>query len=570
MWIYGDAQRAGKTHDLATRIAGTLDHLRAYPQGIVRHAEIVRAFVDASELIQGLIDAAFHQRGFDAETPEQERLTGLLFDLAKTVESSWRTGFVDQDVPAALVSAMADFARDQPGEVTTRSAEGYSIYALYPETYLEAARASGLGADTIVIGIRSIGLSLSCLVAAALNAQAPISLRPTGDPFTRRIEADPQLLKAVLARGEAPIAIVDEGPGLSGSSFLAVADWLEGGGVERDRIHFFPSHGGEPGGQASPEHRQRWQVAPRNTGDFDVTFLHEGRLQEWITDLLGPLDCPLQDLSWGKWKGQSDASPVDARLERRKFLAHTSDGSFLSKFAGLGSEGQRKFDVAKTLFAAGFAVEPIATLHGMIVERWIDSEPLTDSYDRAALLDTLVRYLALRATLPAHNEGASLTLLADVATFNAGQAFGEEAAESVRRLTKDAATMQRLVHPVDTDNRLHQWEWRVSANSQLIKMDALDHSSAHDLVGCQDIAWDIAGAIVEHDLTATESSLLISQVVSLRDRTIERDLVDLLVPCYLGFQIGLWSMALDAAADGHKPALHHLLDCYKLRLQSLT
>ncbi|GHD16497.1 hypothetical protein GCM10016234_24700 [Tianweitania populi] len=569
MWVYGDAQRAGKTHDLAARIAGTLDHLGDCPQGIVRHAEIVTAFVDASELIQGLIDAAFHERGFDAETPEQERLTGLLFDLAKLVESSWRTGFVEQDVPAALVSAMADFARDQPGEVTTRSAEGYSIYALYPETYLEAARASGLGADTIVIGIRSIGLSLSCLVAAAMNAQAPISLRPVGDPFARRIEADPQLLQAVLARGEAPIAIVDEGPGLSGSSFFAVADWLEGGGVERDRLHFFPSHGGEPGGQASADHRKRWRAASRHTGDFDETLLHEGRLQEWITDLLGPLDCPLQDLSWGNWKGEGDRSPVDARLERRKCLAHTSDGSFLLKFAGLGSEGQRKFDVAETLFAAGFAVEPIATLHGMIVERWIDSEPLTDRYDRAGLLDTLGRYLALRATLPAHNEGASLTLLADVAAFNAGQAFGEEAAESVRRLTKDAATMQRLVHPVDADNRLHQWEWRVTADGQLIKTDALDHSSAHDLVGCQDIAWDLAGAIVEHHLTVEESSFLASQVGSLSKREIECDLVDLLVPCYLGFQTGLWSMALDAASDDRKPALRHLLERYKLRLRSL-
>ncbi|MBS9721874.1 hypothetical protein JYU29_14380 [Tianweitania sp. BSSL-BM11] len=570
MWVYGDAQRTGDVQDLATHIVQTLDDASALSNGIARHEAIARAFVDAAELIQGLIDRTFHERGFDAASPEQTILTQLLFAFAGVVERSWQSGFTEQVVPETLVDDLKGVARDYQGAITTRSAEGYSIYALYPETYLEAAQASGLGSNTIVIGIRSIGLSLSCLVAAALKAPAPISLRPTGDPFARRIEADPQLLDTVLARGDGPIAIVDEGPGLSGSSFFAVADWLERGGVARDRIHFFPSHAGVPGGQAPADHRQRWEVAPRHVRPFDTTFLQNNRLQGWIGTLLGPLERPLQDLSWGNWKRAEDASsPVDARLERRKFLADTANGSFLVKFAGLGSEGQRKFEVAKVLYRGGFAAEPVALLHGMIVEHWVGGEPLTADHDRARLLQTLGSYLAVRATLPAHNEGASLALLADVAAFNAGQAFGGEAEALVRKATGSAAALQHLVRPVDTDSRLHRWEWRVTPDQRLIKTDALDHSGAHDLVGCQDIAWDIAGAIVEHDLTQDETERLVSHVECGSGRAIERELMDLLLPCYLGFQTGLWSMALDAAADDHKPALRHLLERCKHQLMQL-
>jgi hypothetical protein len=42
-----------------------------------------------------------------------------------------------------------------------------------------------LGADTQVVGIRSIGTGLSTLVAAAIGAPRPFTLRPIGHPFQR-------------------------------------------------------------------------------------------------------------------------------------------------------------------------------------------------------------------------------------------------------------------------------------------------------------------------------------------------------------------------------------------------
>ncbi len=65
--------------------------------------------------------------------------------------------------------------------VTIKTAEGYAHYAVYPELYAEAAR--GMDAPPVVIGLRSIGLGLACMVAAACGAEPPVTLRPVGHPF---------------------------------------------------------------------------------------------------------------------------------------------------------------------------------------------------------------------------------------------------------------------------------------------------------------------------------------------------------------------------------------------------
>src|SRR5690606_16495823 len=71
------------------------------------------------------------------------------------------------------------------------------------------------------------------------------------------------------------------------------------------------------------------------------------------------------------------------------------------------------------------------------------------------------------------------------------------------------------------------------------KTDALDHAQAHDFIGAQDIGWDIAGAIVEHDLDVGEAAALCAAV----GRPVDPALLALLLPAYLAFQLGAWSMA---------------------------
>src|SRR5207253_11092270 len=117
---------------------------------------------------------------------------------------------------AAALDALAGEVR--PERVEIRRPEGYAFYALYPEAYSAAASAlDGVG-PIKVVGIRSIGTGLAAMVAARLGGELPVTVRPVGDPFRRELSISAELAAALLDDAHASFAIVDEGPGLSGSS----------------------------------------------------------------------------------------------------------------------------------------------------------------------------------------------------------------------------------------------------------------------------------------------------------------------------------------------------------------
>ena len=91
-----------------------------------------------------------------------------------------------------------------------RVPEGYAFYALHPALYASAAAHLPPG-DWRVIGIRSIGTSLSAVVAAALGAPPPVTVRPTGHPFARELRLSAEL-EAEWAAHAGPFVVVDEGP----------------------------------------------------------------------------------------------------------------------------------------------------------------------------------------------------------------------------------------------------------------------------------------------------------------------------------------------------------------------
>ncbi|MBD2745600.1 hypothetical protein IC232_02720 [Microvirga sp. BT688] len=560
MLVYGDIERTETVGAKQAFVTNLLSEAFTMPPGIARHGVLVTAFIGASELVQGLIDAEFHERGFDARSADHAAGMECLSILAQAVKESWRSSFgALSPLHPAFFEKLHGF--DPSRTIRTKQAEGYAFYALYPESYLEAARASGLGLDTQVIGIRSIGAGLSALVAAELGAPAPITLRPVGHPFGREVRVDPDLTKSLTSESRKTFAIVDEGPGLSGSSFGAVADWLEEAGISRDQIHFFPSHGGALGPQASVRHQARWSSAPRHLATMDDLLLRGApvqHLESWVEDLLGPLDQPLEEISGGAWRSRrypDEGSWPSANIqqERRKFLARANGTAWLVKFAGLGETGAQKFQMARQLHEAGFTPEPAACRHGFIVERWHEG---LDSLDcarisRESLVDQVGAYLAFRARhFPeAEDQGASLDALRQMAIYNTGQALGEDVAAALEQSLADPSIIEHKVRRICTDNRLHAWEWLVSSD-RLIKTDALDHSAAHDLVGHQDVSWDIAGAIIELDLSEAEATRLCRIVGQESGRRVDQALLAFMLPCYLAFQLGAHLMAAGSLGEG--------------------
>ncbi len=531
MLVYGDARRCEVPEAKAEALRAGLERLMKTPAGIERHAAVAGLLIAAGELEQGLLDA---QRGLDGEERPAalgEAAARLTRTLAALLLASFRargsqpTGGRARLVLAAATRTLDELlSRELPAVIEVSTPEGYAFYGLYPEAYLAAAEEA---LDALpdgplrVIGIRSIGTGLAACVAAVAGERATTaSVRPVGHPFTRRVDVGPQLERKLLAgAGPAPsFAVVDEGPGLSGSSFGSVADWLEERGVAPAAITFFPSHRGEPGPYANQRHRTRWRRARRYVADFETLFAAPGArwpLARWTEDLAGEPTAPLEELSAGRWReklfpDRSRWPAADVQGERRKYLLKAGGGRWLLKFAGLGRYGQEALELAQALGEERL-IPPVAGLrHGFLIGPWLwDARPLPlvegmrVGEGRRRLLDAVAAYLAFRAArLPAPQEvrGATPLRLFEMVLHNTQAALGRAFTGALEEWRGRLPEIARLARPVRTDNKMHAWEWLVTPRGEILKADALDHHRGNDLVGAQDVAWDLAGAAVELDL----------------------------------------------------------------------
>lgn len=494
----------------------------------------VDRLLEAGDLACGLLDWAHGRRGGVDDAGELEDASHDLVLAAARGRSI-----------AAELERLSRF--DLPGRVEVNAAlEGFAHQALDPDRYARAARYARVetpGPDR-VIGIRSIGLPLAGMVAAALGPGAVLaSVRPTGERHRRSLAIGPALRERLLA-GRGAFAVVDEGPGLSGSTFAAVAGWLAGQGVPAARVAFFPGHGGDPGPRAGEDVRRIWRQARRYLAEPDLGFLTEG--SEGVDDLAG-----------GRWRYRLGLQPVswppaDTRLERRKLIVERGGRQWLCKFAGLGALGRTKAARADRLAAAGLHPEVAGLERGFLTIEWHDgARPLgtcPDPLPRPELVSRLAEYLAARAAMPPSDggPGAPPAELLAMAARNTRVALGDEAGREVdRRWRAVVPRAAAAARPVGIDGRLQRWEWIALADGRLLKTDAVDHALGHDLVGEQDIAWDLAGAALEFELEPGE-------LERVRGSTGDAELEEFYRVAYAAFHLGLFAMAESLAREtGH-------------------
>jgi hypothetical protein len=576
MLVYGDGERRERTVEKMARLRAGLA-LAGIPGTLECHSRIAGLFVEAGELAQGLLDEQLARLGQERWTPLSDLCARLTLHLAETLQCS----FGGEPLPgseeaAAALDRLA--ALDLPETITVHVPEGYVHYGLYPETYLQAATAlRGEPGPLIVIGLRSIGTSLAAAVAAGAGGAALlVSVRPGGHPFARQISLGEDLARRLLDPPGARYAVVDEGPGLSGSSFGCVADWLEDHGVPPESIVFFPSHQGDLGPQGSDRHRGRWSRARRLTADFDDLFLAPDAPLSLV------LGAPCEDLSGGRWRerllGEETRWPaVHLQQERRKLLVEDRGRRWLLKFEGLGRYGEEALERAEALAQAGLAPPVTGLRHGFLVGPWLDDArplPVAPEVDRAALLDQVARHLAFLAErFPAPGApGASPGKLLDMAVFNTEQALGADIAAELSAWRDRLPGLTERSRPAATDNRMHAWEWLVLPNGQILKSDALDHHRGNDLVGAQDPAWDVAGAAVELALTPEEREKLREHLARRgATRVTAHDLL-FYEAAYLAFQLGhhtLAATALDSVSPAEAARLRSAADLYSARLRAL-
>jgi hypothetical protein len=564
MLVYGDRSERADPSERLDAVDRDLRQIESLPPGGERHARLRNALIETGRLLQGVADAEFAIAECDRPSEASDAIGDLLLLIAQALCRSWSNCFQGElrlpTVPHGL---------SMPGAVELKVPEGYSFYAVYPEAYAQAARSLELRRDARVIGIRSIGASLAAMTAAAIGAPRPVTMRPFGPPYERRIALSDELAQHLLDAGDADFLIVDEGPGQSGSSFGGVADWLEAHGVAEDRIIVLPSHGGGPGPQASERHRQRWSRARSVVADFSGQ----------IPALLAAgtkFERPPVDISGGQWRQhvfprEEDWPAVVAAWEPRKYLVHADGLVRLYKFAGLGDAGRRKLERARKLGAFHFVPQAVGLVHGFLVEEWLkEAEHLASD---AKPLNEVARYIGVRARLlPARaNAGASLETLFEMAVRNIGLALGEAGVERLKEWRKRIPELERRVFRCETDGKLDRYEWLRMPDGRLLKSDALDHCEAHDLIGCQDVAWDVAGASVEFDLDASETAYVAAEVGLYGGRAVDPELLEFLTLAYLAFRLGQTALGaeLESVCAADRRRLGARQAAYEARLSSL-
>jgi hypothetical protein len=506
--VYGDRERDASAEDVLASLLRQLDEA-ALALDLTQREALATLLIDLGSLAQALEDRAFAQRGEDELSPLADVCARATLQAGRAFVAHHRARAVDFGALRRALDALRGHAT---GRLRLRDPEGFAFYALYPELYVEACAA--LGADAVqVIGIRSIGSSLAGLVAAALDTPLlPRSVRPVAHPFARELRIGPALRDSLLAPGRT-YAIVDEGPGLSGSSFEAVMQYLRERGVARERIVLLPSHAGEPGRAADDARRARYRATRKHLVQFEQYF--DGStpardLRQWFEAHTGSPRAPLQTLSAGRWRAwlypEVAGYPASAQgEERRKYLLEGERGSFLLKYVGLGSGARRIAARARVLSEAGFTPRLIDVRHGFALSELAGGAlplSLTEA-TRPTLIEFLARYLAfLTRTFPADaSRGADPAQLLAMARQNTRELLGSEALE---RHDDELAELRSTQRVIEIDGKLDLCEWLVTPEGRLLKCDAEAHHAGHDCIGCQDPAWDLAGAVIELDLQPEE------------------------------------------------------------------
>src|SRR5690349_6859784 len=160
-----------------------------------------RSSLEIDEWRHLLIQAGQLEQGyFDSLSPEEDRgkpattVKGLTHEVARAFCGCFRCGADSskRGLHESLSEIMASLERIQQFEdcrLTIKTPEGFAFYSLFPEQYCVSAerwaaeRAFQPSKNVLVVGIRSIGTTLSAVVAATLNALGwkaeRITVRPT-------------------------------------------------------------------------------------------------------------------------------------------------------------------------------------------------------------------------------------------------------------------------------------------------------------------------------------------------------------------------------------------------------
>jgi hypothetical protein len=121
------------------------------------------------------------------------------------------------------------------------------------------------------------------------------------------------------------------------------------------------------------------------------------------------------------------------------------------------------------------------------------------------------------------------------------------------------AGVLRSEAPIIADGRMQPHEWLLTESGRVLKLDGAEHGDDHFFPGPTDIAWDLAGAIVEWQMDAeTQQAFLRAYRRASGDDAEQRVTSYLLA--YTSFRMGYCKMAAEAMQGSEEE--HRLLAAY--------
>ena len=472
LFVFRKARERLRSEDLKQQL---LSSLRPARSG--QHQDrLLNCLVRAGELECALADL---------DSPEFSRAAEAVDALAAQALQA------DPRPPAnALLQA---FERLQlPHTVSVSHAEGFSYYGLHPLDFWDLCQRVRLETDSAaIVGIRSIGSTLSSIVRCALQGRGVeaqrMTVRPAGPPYQRRLQftsGQMDWVREHLGRGSEFI-VVDEGPGFSGSSFTAVGRALRQAGVPNRRILFL--------GSRSPESSELQSRFDPEWNSFRSCSVVQGTRIPYGAKTY---------CAGGYWRqsripDQQEWPACWTQLERNKYLS--ADGRSLFKFEGFGRYGESVLQRARQLAEAGLAPPVLGYDNGFVEYVSLGGEPVRAGRCDAESLRHLAKYCALRADAQRAPAPAPVSL-ESMLEHNLWVEFGLEP----RGLQ---LPLEKLVM---ADGRMMPHEW-VACEGQLMKTDGASHGDDHLFPGPTDIAWDLAGVIAEWNLGREQESFFVGE-----------------------------------------------------------
>lgn len=513
MYVFRNGRRAVRGKQL---VAAAIDALRALRPN--DSDSIISALVAAGELECALEDA-----GSEWTSTARELTNGVAAMLAGTR--------VDLQPLAGQLNKI-----EPPAELSISVLEGFAYYALHPRKYIDLISRMEFPERVAVIGIRSIGAPLSAVVCRALavygKAAERISVRPNGHPYDRQLKADSRLEQFLERNRGAKFLIVDEGPGLSGSSFLAVAEWLANNGVREDDIVMIGSRAEpDPTCLRTENAEARWKR---------FTF-------HWVeSEAITPPEAEIA-IGGGLWRRHflihnGADTPCWTQLDVPKYVSR--DNRCVFRFEGYGHFGAAIGARSLRLARLGLSPQYDGNFEGFGRYRVVEGRSLSKEDVSEGVLRHMAEYCAIRVRDFPHNL-TDASELEQMLRCNWMTEFGTRLDDQVGSL--------EVVSPVISDSRMHPGKW-LQTPSGLLKVAAASHGDSHFFPGPCDIAWDLAGAIVEWELAPEAQEALLDHYTYLSGDDSGPRLRSYLL-AYTAFRIGWCKMAAAASPGSYDERL---------------